>query len=95
MLSWVFLIAPNFHIAELTWFEKSIAAAYPLGDVLLLAGVIRLAVDAGRRTPAFWLLVASIVTLLTVDSAYNLALLQGTFSISRSWISLMISLSHL
>ena len=79
LLSWVFLIAPNFHIAELTWFEKSIAAAYPLGDVLLLAGVIRLAVDAGRRTPAFWLLVASIVTLLTVDSAYNLALLQGTY----------------
>jgi diguanylate cyclase (GGDEF)-like protein/PAS domain S-box-containing protein len=79
LLSWVFLIAPNFHIADLTWFEKSIAAAYPLGDVLLLAGVIRLAVDAGRRTPAFWLLVASIVSLLAVDSAYNLALLQGTY----------------
>ena len=80
LLSWVFLIAPNFHIADLTAFEKSIAAAYPLGDVLLLAGAIRLAVDTGRRTPAFWLLVASIVSLLAVDSAYNLALLQGTYN---------------
>ena len=79
LLSWVFLIAPNFHIADLTAFEKSIAAAYPLGDVLLLAGAIRLAVDTGRRTPAFWLLVSSIVCLLAVDSAYNLALLQGTY----------------
>jgi hypothetical protein len=34
LLSWVFLIAPNFHIAELSGWEKSIAAAYPLGDVL-------------------------------------------------------------
>jgi diguanylate cyclase (GGDEF)-like protein/PAS domain S-box-containing protein len=79
LLSWVFLIAPNFHIAELPWWQQSIAAAYPLGDVLLLAGVIRLAVDSGRRTPAFWLLVASIVSLLAVDSAYNLALLKGTY----------------
>jgi diguanylate cyclase (GGDEF)-like protein/PAS domain S-box-containing protein len=80
LLSWVFLIAPNFHIAELSWWEKSIAAAYPLGDVLLLAGVIRLAVDGGRRTPSFWLLVGSLVSLLTVDSAYNLALLKGTYN---------------
>jgi diguanylate cyclase (GGDEF)-like protein/PAS domain S-box-containing protein len=79
LLSWVFLIAPNFHLADLSGWEKSIAAAYPLGDVLLLAGVIRLAVDAGRRTPAFWLLVGSIVSLLAVDSAYNWALLKGTY----------------
>jgi diguanylate cyclase (GGDEF)-like protein/PAS domain S-box-containing protein len=79
LLSWVFLIAPNFHIAELPWWQQTIAAAYPLGDVLLLAGVIRLAVDSGQRTPAFWLLVSSIVCLLTVDSAYNLALLKGTY----------------
>jgi diguanylate cyclase (GGDEF)-like protein/PAS domain S-box-containing protein len=79
LLSWVFLIAPNFHIAELSWWEKTVAAAYPLGDVLLLAAVIRLAVDAGKRTPSFWLLVGSIVSLLTVDSAYNLALLKGTY----------------
>jgi diguanylate cyclase (GGDEF)-like protein/PAS domain S-box-containing protein len=80
LLSWVFLIAPNVHIPELTWLAKGISVAYPLGDVLLLAGVIRLAVDAGRRTPAYWLFVGSIGCLLTTDSAYNYALLKGTYN---------------
>ena len=72
LLSWVFLIAPNIHLAGLHWLAKTVSVAYPLGDVLLLAGGIRLAVDAGKRTPAFYLLVGSIVCLLTTDSAYNL-----------------------
>jgi diguanylate cyclase (GGDEF)-like protein/PAS domain S-box-containing protein len=80
LLSWVFLIAPNIHVTNQTWLQTSVGAAYPLGDVILLAGLIRLAVDAGRRTPAFWLLVGSIVSLLTTDSAYNLALLKGTYN---------------
>src|SRR4029079_19713193 len=56
------------------------SVAYPLGDVLLLAAAIRLAVDAGKRSPAFWLLVSSIVCLLATDSAYNLALLKDTYN---------------
>jgi diguanylate cyclase (GGDEF)-like protein/PAS domain S-box-containing protein len=79
LLSWVILIAPNIHLSELTWLERAISAAYPLGDVLLLAAVIRLAVDSGRRTASFWLFVGSIVSLLVTDSAYNYALLKGTY----------------
>jgi diguanylate cyclase (GGDEF)-like protein/PAS domain S-box-containing protein len=85
LLSWVFLIAPNIHVTGQTWLQTSVGAAYPLGDVFLLAGLIRLAVDAGRRTPAFWLLVSSVVCLLATDSAYNLALLQGTFNYQLSY----------
>jgi diguanylate cyclase (GGDEF)-like protein/PAS domain S-box-containing protein len=80
LLSWVFLIAPNIHLTNQTWLQTSVGVAYPLGDVLLLAGLIRLAVDAGQRTPAFWFLVSSMVCLLATDSAYNLALLQGTYN---------------
>jgi diguanylate cyclase (GGDEF)-like protein/PAS domain S-box-containing protein len=80
LLSWVFLIAPNIHLTDQTWLQTSVGAAYPLGDVFLLAGLIRLAVGAGRRSSAFWLLVTSIVCLLTTDSAYNLALLKGTYN---------------
>src|SRR5207253_5004946 len=76
LLSWVFLIAPNIHLSGLSWLAKSVSVAYPLGDVLLLAAVIRLAVDTGRRTLSFGLLVGSIVCLLVTDSAYNLALLK-------------------
>lgn len=85
LLSWVFVIAPNIHLTGQTWLQTSVGVAYPLGDVFLLAGLIRLAVDAGRRTPAFWLLVSSIVCLLATDSAYNLALLKGTFNYQLSY----------
>jgi diguanylate cyclase (GGDEF)-like protein/PAS domain S-box-containing protein len=79
LLSWVFLIAPNIHLSGLTLLAKLVSAAYPAGDVLLLCAAIRLAVDTGKRAPAFYLLVGSIVALLTTDSAYNLALLKGTY----------------
>src|SRR5204862_8020932 len=63
-----------------------------LGDVLLLAAAIRLAVDAGKRAPAFYLLSGSIVCLLATDSAYNLAILKNTYDHSQliydlGWIS--------
>ena len=80
LISWVFLIAPNIHASGLTTFEKAVSTAYPLGDILLLAAAIRLAVDAGKRAPAFYLLLGSIISLLTVDSAYTYALLVGTYN---------------
>jgi len=83
LLSWVFLIAPNIHLAGLSWLAQSVSIAYPLGDVLLLAAAIRLAVDAGKRAPAFYLLAGSIVCLLATDSAYNLAILKDTYNHSQ------------
>jgi diguanylate cyclase (GGDEF)-like protein/PAS domain S-box-containing protein len=80
VLFWVFLIAPNVHLSGLGWLAKAVSVAYPVGDVLLLAAAIRLAVNAGRRMPAFNLLVASIVSLLATDCAYNYALLVGTYN---------------
>ena len=79
LISWVFLVAPNVHASGLTWLEKAVSTAYPLGDILLLAVAIRLAVDQGKRAPAFYLLIGSIVCLLTVDSAYTYALLTGSY----------------
>ena len=79
LLSWIFLIAPNLHLAELSVLAKLVSAAYPFGDVLLLAAAIRLAVDNAKRAPAFYLLVGSIVSLLATDSAYNLALLKNAY----------------
>jgi diguanylate cyclase (GGDEF)-like protein/PAS domain S-box-containing protein len=83
LLSWVFLIAPNIHLPEVTWLARTVSIAYPLGDVLLLAAAIRLAVDAGKRAPAFYLLAGSIVCLLATDSAYNLAILKNTYNHSQ------------
>ena len=80
LLSWVFLIAPNVHLENLSLLANAVSVAYPLGDVLLLAAAIRLAVDGGKRSPAFWLLVSSIVCLMATDSAYNFALLKDTYN---------------
>jgi diguanylate cyclase (GGDEF)-like protein/PAS domain S-box-containing protein len=80
LLSWVFLVAPNIHLSGLTALAKGVSVAYPLGDLLLLAAAIRLAVDTGKRVPSFYLLVSSIVCLLATDSAYNYALLKNTYS---------------
>ena len=91
LLSWVILVSPNIHLSGLSPLAKSVSTAYPLGDILLLAAVIRLAVDAGKRAPAFYFLVASIVSLLIVDSAYTYALLVNGYhhqlSFDVGWIA--------
>ena len=79
LLFWVFLIAPNVHASGLTALAKSVSTAYPIGDVLLLGAVIRFAVQAGRKTPAFYLLFTSTAALLATDCAYNYALLHNTY----------------
>jgi diguanylate cyclase (GGDEF)-like protein/PAS domain S-box-containing protein len=85
LISWVFLVAPNIHLSGLTLMEKAVSAAYPLGDILLLAAAIRLAVDMGKRAPAFYLLIGSIVSLLAVDSAYTYALLTDAYNHQLSY----------
>jgi diguanylate cyclase (GGDEF)-like protein/PAS domain S-box-containing protein len=79
VLFWVFLIAPNIHQTGLTALAKAVSTAYPVGDVLLLAAVIRFAVQAGAKTPAFNLLFGSISALLATDCAYNYALLHNSY----------------
>ncbi|MGZ8631139.1 MAG: putative bifunctional diguanylate cyclase/phosphodiesterase [Actinomycetota bacterium] len=69
-VSWVLLIAPYLDIADLDLKIKLTAMAYPLMDLLLAAVAIRLAVGAGRRPVAFYLLVASIVALFATDAIY-------------------------
>jgi diguanylate cyclase (GGDEF)-like protein/PAS domain S-box-containing protein len=80
LLSWVFLVAPNLHLSGLTVLAKLVSVAYPLGDVLLLGALIRFAVQAGAKGPAFYFLVAGTVGLLATDCAYNYALLAGTYN---------------
>jgi diguanylate cyclase (GGDEF)-like protein/PAS domain S-box-containing protein len=94
LLSWIFLVAPNIHASGLSLLAKLVSVAYPLGDILLLAAAIRLAVDAGKRTPAFFLLVGSLVSLMATDCAYNYALLVNGYnhqlSFDIGWIAYLV-----
>jgi signal transduction histidine kinase len=53
--------------------ERVVAGAYPMMDVLLLAGLAGFFVTAAWRTPAFLLLVASIGVMLVGDEAYGVS----------------------
>jgi diguanylate cyclase (GGDEF)-like protein/PAS domain S-box-containing protein len=77
--SWVALIAPYLHDHSLSTVAKLVSVAYPIGDVILLAAAVRLALDRGRREPAFYLLSSSILLLLATDFVYGLMILQGTY----------------
>ena len=83
--SWVALIAPYLHAGDVTLWAKMTSIAYPLGDVILLGAVVRLALDAGRREAAFWFLTTSISVLLVTDFAYGLLTLHDAFH-SQLWL---------
>src|SRR5205823_10209312 len=63
---------------------KATSVAYPLGDLLLGGMILRLAVGRGTRTPAFYLLVGSVVALLLTDSKYTYILVTSTYNGSGS-----------
>jgi diguanylate cyclase (GGDEF)-like protein len=66
------------------------SVAYPMGDVILLGAVVRLALDAGRRETAFWLLTSSIGLLLVTDFVYGVLTLHDAFDhqlwLDAGWI---------
>jgi diguanylate cyclase (GGDEF)-like protein len=70
LLSWVLVADPIVDDSSTPWVERAIAAAYPAGDILLLALVVRLVAAPGARSPAFRLLVAATVPLIAADTVF-------------------------
>jgi signal transduction histidine kinase len=79
LLSWVFLISPYISMAGYSPGQRLVAIAYPLGDVLVLAVAVRLAVGTHGRPLAWWLLAGSVVPLLFGDTVFGLLQLSGTW----------------
>jgi len=79
LLSWVLQIAPYLHDPTMGLLPKLVSVAYPLGDIMLLAAVIRLILDSGRRQPAFYLVSASVVSLLVTDFVYGVMTLDNAY----------------
>ncbi|HZD74081.1 MAG TPA: sensor histidine kinase [Actinomycetota bacterium] len=94
LLSWVFLIAPYVHAGELSLAQRLVSIAYPLGDVLVLAVAIRLAIGTGRRHPAWWLLAIAILAVLVADSLFLFLQLNGTWQVGGpvdiGWIAFYV-----
>ncbi|MFI6444088.1 putative bifunctional diguanylate cyclase/phosphodiesterase [Kitasatospora sp. NPDC050543] len=81
LLSWIYLILPYARNPELTWMQKAISIAYPLGDVLVLAMLMRLLVPRGGKSRSLQLLAIGTVGILISDVLYGLILLHGTWRI--------------
>ena len=79
LLSWLYLILPYARSSELTWLQKSVAIAYPLGDILVLAMIARLLAPGTARARSVQLLTLGTIGVLVSDVSYGLIQLHGTF----------------
>ncbi|MGD0066974.1 MAG: EAL domain-containing protein [Streptosporangiaceae bacterium] len=79
LLSWIFLILPYVHNPGLSWLQKSVAIAYPLGDVLVLAMIARLLAAGTVRARSVQLLTLGTLGLLASDVSFGAIQLHGTF----------------
>ncbi|MGH2594655.1 MAG: putative bifunctional diguanylate cyclase/phosphodiesterase [Actinomycetota bacterium] len=79
VLSWVFLIAPYTHDSSLTLMQKLVSIGYPLMDLMLVTGAIRLAVGGGRKNQAFYFLLAAVIALFVTDAIYGWFGLHGGY----------------
>ncbi|MGW0908945.1 aminotransferase class I/II-fold pyridoxal phosphate-dependent enzyme [Streptomyces sp. NPDC002853] len=89
---WVYLVQPLTEVEGLTWPQRAISIAYPLGDVLVLALLARLLTPGfvTGHNPAVRLLVLGTFTLLTFDIAYGILQLNGLWQtgtlLDMGWI---------
>ena len=81
LLSWVFLMAPYAHDHSLHLETKLVSIAYPLGDILILGVAVRMAVGAGRRSAAYYMVIGAILAVSSPPTRLlqGWILLHGTF----------------
>ncbi len=89
LLSWVFLTRPVLEDTAEPLLSRLVGAAYPVGDVLLLAMLVRLVVAPGARNGAFRLLTAAVTTMLVVDTAWAVVAIvydTGSPVLNAAWL---------
>ncbi len=91
----MFLLSPYVHDPSLTLVQKLIAMAYPIMDLILFAVAVRLAVGAGRRPAAFYLMIASVAVLFITDTIYSWILLHGAYDNTTGFLELGWGLFYL
>jgi PAS domain S-box-containing protein len=67
-----------------TWLAVAVAWAYPIGDLLIITLLIRMAFLPGRRTRSYWLLVAATIPLAIADAGWVIPAVNSAYS-WHSW----------
>jgi diguanylate cyclase (GGDEF)-like protein/PAS domain S-box-containing protein len=80
-LSWIYLIQPYVHAVDMGMLSKLTSIAYPLGDILLLAVIVRLLFGGGTRGTSVRLLTAGAIGVLGADCIYGWIQLHGNWKV--------------
>jgi diguanylate cyclase (GGDEF)-like protein len=89
LLSWSFIAGPIMQDSSLSTLGSIVAVAYPAGDIVILAMLIRLMTGQGNWTPSFKLLVAATLPVLVADTGLAASLTHPEFiaSLDLLWLS--------
>lgn len=79
VLGGVFVVVPVAASGGESLLSQVVAGAYPVGDLLLLAALIRLFTGGAARNLAFWSLVGGLAVTMVVDIQYVLSVLSGVW----------------
>jgi diguanylate cyclase (GGDEF)-like protein len=72
LLCWVFVIHPATSDPALSLLGRAVVGAYPVGDLVVLAMMVRLILGGGNRNPAFRLMIGSLLLFLGGDVGWVL-----------------------
>lgn len=90
VLTWVFIMAPYVYDSSMNLVEELVSLAYPVGDLLLLAVLIRLTFARGRSSASSKLLALGILGTLVADAGFGVMALEGTYAtgnlIDAGWL---------
>ncbi|MBB2949231.1 diguanylate cyclase (GGDEF)-like protein/PAS domain S-box-containing protein [Actinoplanes lutulentus] len=81
LLAWVYWIAPFTRSAELSALEKIVSIGYPLGDVLVLAMILRMLTGSGKKPRAVGVIGVAMVGLLISDIFYGQSQLNSAWEL--------------
>jgi diguanylate cyclase (GGDEF)-like protein/PAS domain S-box-containing protein len=84
LLSWVYLIVPNYQAGGLDALQRITSVAYPLGDVLILAMLTRLVAGGGLAIRSMQLLMTGAIGLMGADVLYGLIRLNGVWHVGTA-----------
>ena len=85
VLAWNFMIAPSSGVG-LPLLQRITGVSYPLGDIVLLAGLSWIAFSPGRRGRATYLLFASLGLTLVLDVLY--------YVVATGWVNTVVGSSY-
>jgi two-component system, cell cycle response regulator len=88
LLSWIFLIDPVLNVAAVDLPTRLVAAAYPLGDLMLVALGTRVLLDGAPKSVAIYILAGYLMLTIVPDTLYTLDALAGQ-NRWTAWVSVM------